>query len=76
MHDGLRDVSMTIEHNVSSGDVSVNRYTFRCISTASGRGCEVTGIDMVRVRDGQLVEHWALLDSTAMRNQLGVGTSS
>src|SRR5258708_7318676 len=27
MYDGLRDVSATIEHNVASGDFSVNRYT-------------------------------------------------
>jgi predicted ester cyclase len=25
---------------------------------------------MVRVRDGQLAEHWALLDSAALRHQL------
>jgi hypothetical protein len=29
-----------------------------------------TGLDMIRVRDGRLVEHWALLDSTAMQHQL------
>jgi predicted ester cyclase len=28
---------------------------------------------MVRVRDGKLAEHWALLDSAAMRHQLGAG---
>jgi predicted ester cyclase len=28
---------------------------------------------MVRVRDGKIVEHWALLDSDAMRHQLGIG---
>jgi predicted ester cyclase len=73
MHDDMRDVSLTIERNVTSGDFSVNRYTFRGTHTPSGRRVEVTGIDMVRVRDGQLAEHWALLDSAALRHQLAAG---
>lgn len=70
MDDGVQP---TVEHNVASGDFSVNRYTVRGTHTASGRRYEVTSIDMVRVRDGKIVEHWALLDSAAMRHQLGVG---
>lgn len=70
MHGDLQNVSLTIEHNVSSGDFSVNRYTFRGTHAASGRHVEITGIDMVRVRDGKLDEHWALLDSAALRHQL------
>lgn len=67
------EAAPAIEHNVASGDFSVNRDTFRGAHTASGRRVEVTGIDMVRVRDGKLAEHWALLDSAAMRHQLGTG---
>jgi predicted ester cyclase len=70
MYDGLLDVSVTIENNVASGEFSANRYTFRATDAASGRDFEVTGLDMIRVRGGKLVEHWALLDSTAMRHQL------
>ena len=29
-------------------------------------------MDMVRVRNGKLVEHWAFPDTTAMRRQLGL----
>lgn len=70
MYDGFRDVSTTVEQNVASGDYSVNRYTIRGTEIASGRSYEVTGIDMIRVQDGRLTEHWALLDATAMRHQL------
>src|ERR1700743_3665108 len=49
MHGDLRDVSLTIEHNVAAGDFSVNRYTFRGTPAASGRRVEATGLDMVRV---------------------------
>jgi predicted SnoaL-like aldol condensation-catalyzing enzyme len=71
MYDGLRDVSVTVENNIAAGDFSTNRYMLRATDASSGRSCEVTGLDMVRVRDGKLVEHWALLDSSAMRHQLG-----
>src|SRR5260370_7146192 len=66
MYDGLRDVSVTIEHNVASGDFSVNRYTLRGTHAASGRRYEVTPLDMVRVRAGKLAEPWALLDSAPL----------
>jgi predicted ester cyclase len=72
MHDGLRDVSATIERNVEAGDTSVNRYTLRATHTASGRRYEIQGLDMIRVRNGRLVEHWALADLAAMRHQLGL----
>ncbi len=71
MHDGLRDVSATIEHNVAAGDTSVNRYTLRGTSIDTGRRYEAQGIDMIRVRDGKLVEHWGLADRTAIHRQLG-----
>jgi ketosteroid isomerase-like protein len=56
-----------------AGDVSASRYTLRGTDIASGRSYEVTGLDMIRVREGRLVEHWALLGSSAMRHQLGAG---
>jgi len=68
----FHDVSVTIEQNVVSGDTSVNRYTSRGTHTASGRRYEIFGMDMVRVRNGRIVEHWALRDADAMRNQLGL----
>lgn len=68
--DGFHSVSVTIEQNIESGDTSVNRYTIRGTHTASGRNYEVYGLDMIRVRNGKLVEHWALLDKVALENQL------
>lgn len=70
---GFHDVSVTIEQNVTAGDTSVNRYTSRGTHTATGRRYEVLGMDMVRVRDGRIVEHWAVRDSDAVRHQLGLG---
>jgi predicted ester cyclase len=65
-------VTVTVEHNVSAGDTSANRYRMGGIDPASGRSYEVTGLDMVRVSGGQIVEHWALLDQAALAAQLGL----
>ncbi|WP_084316245.1 ester cyclase [Actinospica robiniae] len=74
MYDGLRDVTATIEQNVSSDELSTNRYTIRGTHIDSGRCYEVTGLDMVRVRNGRIIEHWALLDTAALQHQLTAGT--
>ena len=68
----FHDVSVTVEQNVASGDFSVNRYTLRGTHTATGRRYEVLGMDMIRVRDGKVVEHWALQDQIAKAEQLGL----
>lgn len=67
----FRDTSVTVEQNVASDEFSVNRYAMRGTHSASGRDYEVMGMDMIRVRNGRVVEHWALPDSEAMRAQLG-----
>jgi len=68
---GFHDVSVTIEQNVSAGDMSVNRYTRRGTHTASGRRYEVLGMDMVRVRNGRIVEHWQVSDVARVLQQVG-----
>jgi len=37
----------------------------------SGKQVEVEMIDIVRVADGQVVEHWGVMDSMTMMQQLG-----
>ncbi|WP_275560158.1 ester cyclase [Streptomyces sp. 5-6(2022)] len=68
----FHDVSVTIEQNVVCGDTSVNRYTSRGTHTDTGRRYGVLSMDMVRIRNGRIVEHWALRDADAMRDQLGL----
>jgi ketosteroid isomerase-like protein len=67
---GVTDTSVTIEQNVAAGDTSVNRYTSRGTDPVTGRRYAVTSMDMVRVRDGRVIEHWAVMDSAAIRHQL------
>jgi ketosteroid isomerase-like protein len=70
---GVTGLSVTIEQNVAAGDTSVNRYTSRGTDAATGRRYAVTSMDMVRVRDGRVIEHWAVMDATAVRHQLSAG---
>lgn len=72
------DMHATIEHQVIDGDFISNRYTIRGTQTgsfaglpATGRRFEVLAIDMIRVRDGQIIEHWAVNDVMTMLAQLG-----
>ncbi|MFI7697987.1 ester cyclase [Nonomuraea sp. NPDC049480] len=69
---GFHDVSVVVEQNVATDDLSANVYISRGTHTASGRSYEVRGLDMIRVRDGRIVEHWAVRDAVAMRHQLGL----
>ncbi|MDP4505553.1 ester cyclase [Nonomuraea turcica] len=69
---GFHDVSVVVEQNVATDDLSANVYLSRGTHTASGRRYEVRGMDMIRVRDERIVEHWAIRDAVAMRHQLQV----
>ena len=37
----------------------------------TGKRISVPGFDMVRVRDGQVTEHWGLIDAMTLMQQLG-----
>ena len=63
------DLQVTTEHTLEDGEWVANRYTARGTHTGhlfgrppTGRPFEFRGMDMVRVRNGQLVEHWAFAE--------------
>jgi predicted ester cyclase len=66
MRAGCPDMEVSTEHSVENGEWVANRYTIRGTHTGdffglppTGERFETRGLDMVRVRDGLLVEHWA-----------------
>lgn len=74
MQAGSPDMEVTAEHSVEDGEWVANRYTIRGTHRAdlfgqppSGERFEVRGMDMVRVRDGQLIEHWAFAEPLRAR---------
>lgn len=77
------DFTLTIEELVAEGGVVCARSTFRGTHrgpifgvAATGRSVEVTGLSMVRFRDGQLIESWVRNDQTGLLAQLGVDRSA
>lgn len=78
LRDALPDTEVVVEDMVAEGDKVAARCTVRGTHlgdtlgvAASGRAVEFTGICIVRLRDGQIVEAWNNFDFMAMFQQLG-----
>jgi steroid delta-isomerase-like uncharacterized protein len=78
IHRALPDLSMTVEDMIAAGDRVVCRVTLRGTQhgtfmgiPATGRHVTITGIDIARVIDGRVVEHWAEMDTLGLIKQLG-----
>jgi len=74
MLDGCPDLEIITEQSVAEGEWISHRYLLRGTHTGdffgqppTGARFETRGLDMVRVRDGQLVEHWAFAGSLRPR---------
>jgi len=52
------DLTVDVEQVLVDGDMVARRL--RSHGHRDGRAVELRGMDMVRVRDGKLVEHWAV----------------
>ena len=68
-----------IEEIFSSGDRVVVRWTNSARHVGdflgippTGRSCAIAGIDIYRLEDGRLAEHWHVIDQLAMLQQLGL----
>ncbi|HTL41755.1 MAG TPA: ester cyclase [Pseudolysinimonas sp.] len=78
VHDMAPDIRFTIEDWAQSGDITWVRATGRGTNTGpffgapSGRPFEISVIDVVRVRDGLITEHWGIPDRFALLAQAGV----
>ena len=73
------DSYVTIEDMIAEGDRVVTKKTFTGTHTGELNGIPPTGnrvsiqyVDIMRVRDGQIVEHWLSMDQLAFMQQLGV----
>lgn len=78
VHRALPDVQFTIADFAESGDTIWVRVTASGTATGpffgppSGRHVEFTVIDVARVVEGRIVEHWGVPDRFAMLAQTGV----
>jgi steroid delta-isomerase-like uncharacterized protein len=68
----------TIEDMIASGDKIVVRWTNHVVHQgvffgvpATGKPAAVSGIDIIRMRDGKMAEHWDVVDTLSLLQQLG-----
>ena len=73
------DSYFTVEDMVAEGDKVATRKTFRGTHEGefmgippSGRSVSMGLIDIVRISDGRVVEHWSMGDTLGLMQQLGV----
>ncbi|MDP4221864.1 MAG: ester cyclase [Bacteroidota bacterium] len=79
LHKAFPDFSMVIEGLVVHNDQVWGRMTARGTQMGqfgpvppTGRKMEITVIDIMRFKDGKLVEHWGVPDRFALMEQLGI----
>lgn len=78
VHRSIPDLRFTIEDAAEAGDRVWVRAVGRGTATGpffgppSGRPVELTVIDVARVVDGRIVEHWGVPDRFALLAQTGV----
>jgi predicted ester cyclase len=79
LHSAFPDFSMSIEDLAMDGDKVWGRMTAQGTHRGQfgplpprGKKFEITVIDIMRFRDGQLIEHWGVPDRLALMEQLGM----
>ncbi len=70
-------MNLVIDEKVAAADKVVHRWTWNCTHTgvfadvpATGKKVSYTGMTIVRLSGGQIVEHWASVDVFRLMKQL------
>lgn len=79
MFDAFPDLRFDLEEIIATDDTAVARARMRGTHQgtfmdipATGNQIDVPMMDWVRIKNGQVVEHWGVTDGGAMMQQLGV----
>jgi len=74
------DVHFTLDLQTAEADIVTTRWTASGTNSGSlmgmpptGRQITITGIDILCVRDGKIVDRWGNFDFAGMMQQLGMG---
>jgi steroid delta-isomerase-like uncharacterized protein len=75
----MPDVHLNVEGEIYTGDMVVHRWSMTGTDTGgvmgmppSNKKLRLTGMTIVRMRDGKIVERWAEVDQLGLLQQLGV----
>jgi predicted ester cyclase len=73
------DAHFTIDDMIAEGDRVATKKTFTGTHSAplgdlpaTGRSVRLQFVDILRVRDGRIIEHWLSMDQLSFMQQLGV----
>ena len=73
------DLKVELARTVLEGDLLVGHLTISGTqlgpymgAPASGKTFRIEAVDIIRLRDGKMVEHWGVMDAAAMSAQLGL----
>jgi steroid delta-isomerase-like uncharacterized protein len=73
------DSQFAVDDMIAEGDRVVTKKTFTGTHTAefmgipaTGKPVKITFVDILRLRDGKIVEHWLSMDQLSFMQQLGV----
>ncbi len=76
------DSRVTIDDMIAEGDRVVTKKTFTGTHTgdlpgapASGNSVTIQYVDILRLRDGKIIEHWLCMDQLTFLQQLGAAPS-
>ena len=79
MFTALPDLRVTIQHQVAEGDTVMTHKIFQGTHLGAFMGVAPSGkpirfgvIDILRVQNGTIVEHWAIQDRLGLMQQLGL----
>ena len=78
IRNGFPDIRITAEDFVAEGDKVVGRFDAEGTHNgeffgvpASGKPVKVSGINIMRIADGKIAEHWVQYDIMGMMQQIG-----
>ena len=81
MRSSFPDLNVAVERIIAQDDLVVAHQRMSGThlgafmgTPASGRTFNVEAIDIVRMKDGRIVEHWGVLNTVGMMEQLGLAS--
>jgi len=78
---GIPDMQLPIDDVIAEGEKVLVRLRVKGTHSgdlmgipATGRKIDIAVLDLFQIREGKLIEHWALLDNLGLLRQIGVTT--